>query len=48
MRYAIVILIVILSGCASKKPLSCDGSNRRPINAIQQANVIYPSCALKA
>lgn len=39
----LLILSVTLTGCAHKPP-SCDGSNRRPLNAPKQAGVSYESC----
>lgn len=50
MRHTLIVLFAVLSlaGCASKAPLSCDGSARRPINAPQQVGIVYPSCALNA
>lgn len=36
-----------LAGCAGATP-TCDGQDRRPINAPAKAEVKYPSCGLAA
>jgi uncharacterized protein YceK len=44
--YNLLILLVVasvLAGCASTLP-TCDGKDRRPINAPVRAQVDYPSC----
>lgn len=33
---ATFLLALVLSGCASTAPPSCDGSERRPVNQIRQ------------
>lgn len=49
MRLLIIILIsTVLTGCASKKLATCDGQDRRPVNAPHHAGVIYPSCGMAA
>lgn len=40
-------LASILAGCAGTTP-TCDGKDRRPINAPAKAEVKYPSCSLAA
>ena len=40
-------LASILAGCAGTTP-TCDGKDRRPINAPAKAVVKYPSCGLAA
>jgi uncharacterized protein YceK len=40
-------LASILAGCAGITP-TCDGKDRRPINAPAKAEVKYPSCGLAA
>jgi len=37
----------VLAGCAGTTP-TCDGQDRRPINAPANAEVNYPSCGLAA
>lgn len=47
-RLLIVLAIAsILVGCASTTH-SCDGKDRRPINAPAKVEVKYPSCGLAA
>lgn len=41
---SIAVLIAFLSGCATKTPASCDGLQRRPINAPALTGVVYKSC----
>lgn len=36
-----------LVGCAGSLP-TCDGEDRRPINAPAKAEVVYPSCGAAA
>jgi len=49
MRSLLSLLAVasIVAGCASTLP-TCDGKDRRPINAPARAGVAYPSCAAAA
>jgi hypothetical protein len=42
------LLIAALAGCASTQPPSCDGTDRRPVNAPQQVGVTYLSCGATA
>lgn len=35
-----------LTGCATKAPASCDGADRRPVNAPAHAGVVYQSCGV--
>jgi len=37
----------MLAGCAGTPP-TCDGEDRRPINAPAKAEARYPSCGLAA
>lgn len=47
-RLLIVLALAgILAGCAGTTP-TCDGEDRRPINAPAKAEVKYPSCGLAA
>jgi|GEM_PF-1901763 PBP1b-binding outer membrane lipoprotein LpoB len=43
----VLALASILAGCAGTTP-TCDGKDRRPINAPAKAEVKYPSCGLAA
>lgn len=43
----VLALASILAGCAGTTP-TCDGKDRRPINAPAEAEVKYPSCGLAA
>lgn len=46
--FTIILISAILAGCASTKPPTCDGRDRRPVNALPHAGAIYPSCGLAA
>lgn len=49
MRLLVIILIsTALAGCASTKLATCDGQDRRPVNAPPHAGATYPSCGLAA
>ena len=49
MRLLVIILVsTILAGCASTKVPSCDGLDRRPVNAPPHAGATYSSCGLTA
>jgi uncharacterized protein YceK len=45
MRKILILLALasVLHGCASVLP-TCDGKDRRPINAPVKADVVHPSC----
>jgi len=45
MRNLMILLVLTstLAGCASALP-TCDGKDRRPVNAPARAQVDYPSC----
>jgi uncharacterized protein YceK len=49
MRRLMFVLTVVctLAGCATTLP-TCDGKERRPINAPVKAEVSYPSCGHSA
>lgn len=49
MRKLMLMLVITsaLAGCASTLP-TCDGKERRPINAPVQADVFYASCGRNA
>jgi hypothetical protein len=44
---AITILGALLAGCAARLP-TCDGTDRRPVNASPQVRAIYFSCGATA
>lgn len=49
MRLFIFLLIsAFLAGCVSTKLPTCDGTERRPVNAPPHAGAAYPSCGLAA
>jgi hypothetical protein len=41
-------LVSVLTGCASTTLPTCDGTDRRPINAPARADILYPSCGTAA
>lgn len=49
MQRILIMLAVtsVLAGCAGTTP-TCDGEDRRPINAPPKAEIKYPSCGLAA
>jgi uncharacterized protein YceK len=49
MRKLLTVLVMAsaLAGCASTLP-TCDGKDRRPINAPAQVQIDYPSCGATA
>jgi hypothetical protein len=50
MRRLLILLALAsaLTGCASTSIPTCDGKERRPINAPAHADVLYPSCSTAA
>lgn len=50
MRRLLILLALAsaLSGCASTTLRTCDGTDRRPINAPVRADILYPSCGTAA
>jgi hypothetical protein len=45
--FSLLAVASIVAGCASTLP-SCDGKDRRPINAPAHAEVAYASCGTAA
>lgn len=43
LRVLALTVVVAAAGCAHQPP-SCDGKDRRPINADRQAGITFPSC----
>lgn len=43
LRLLALTVVVAAAGCAHQPP-SCDGKDRRPINADRQAGITFPSC----
>lgn len=41
------LLAAALAGCAATLP-TCDGRDRRPVNAPARADIIHPSCGSAA
>lgn len=41
--YIVIFVCITLSGCATRPPASCDGSQRRPINQATHAGH-FPNC----
>ncbi len=50
MRRLLILLVLssALTGCASTTTPTCDGKDRRPINAPARAEVFHPSCGTAA
>lgn len=47
--FLLVLIGMTLAGCASAGRLpTCDGSDRRPVNAPPQARATYHSCGMAA
>lgn len=44
----LLALASVLTGCASTTLPTCDGMDRRPINAPARADIFYPSCGTAA
>lgn len=49
MKKILIMLAAVcaLTACAGSLP-TCDGEDRRPINAPAKAEVVYPSCGVAA
>lgn len=45
--FACTILCTLLAGCATRLP-TCDGTDRRPVNASPQVRATYFSCGATA
>lgn len=45
--FVITLLGGLLAGCASTMP-TCDGNERRPVNASPQARTTYHNCGATA
>ncbi|WP_156648774.1 hypothetical protein [Massilia sp. Leaf139] len=45
--FTLLAIAASVAGCASTLP-TCDGKNRRPINAPDRAEVFHPSCGMAA
>lgn len=43
----LAVTLAVLGGCASRLP-TCDGTDRRPVNAPVQTGTTYPSCGAAA
>lgn len=50
MRRVLIVLALAsaLTGCASTNTPTCDGKDRRPINAPASVGVFHPSCGTAA
>lgn len=50
MRHLLLLIVIgcAIAGCATSALPTCDGSDRRPVNAPPQVHTIYNSCGATA